>query len=385
MERSCLLSPGCKCDEAFAKAFSFKPGEIIEIVKDSGLRGRGGAGFPTGLKWSFAAKAPGEKKYIVCNADEGEPGTFKDRVLLTDSIDKLVQGMVIAGYATGANYGIIYLRAEYKWMLDYLLKKLDEFKNTNFLGNNILGRGFDFDIEIKFNAGAYVCGEETALIESMEGKRGEPRNKPPYPVQQGYLGCPTVVNNVETLCNIPYIISHGVAEFKKYGTERSCGTKLFSISGDCTKPGVYEVDLGIKINEMLEMVGATNTKAVQIGGASGSTACEKDFDREICFEGFPPGGSIIIFNKSRNMAHVLSNFIDFFEEESCGQCTPCREGTRRLKNVVDRIDRGEKISEEEINTMLELAEVMKVASKCGLGQTAANPFVDIYSKFREDF
>lgn len=385
MERSCLLSPGCKCNESFEKAFSLSPQEIIDIVKDSGLRGRGGAGFPTGMKWDFAAKAEGEKKFIVCNADEGEPGTFKDRVLLTDGIEKLVQGMVIAGYAVGANYGILYLRGEYKWMLDYLNNKFEEMKSQNYLGKNILGKGFDFDIDIKLNAGAYVCGEESALIESMEGKRGEPRNKPPYPVQKGYMGYPTVVNNVETLCNIPYILTYGVAEFKKYGTTKSCGTKLFSISGDCAKPGVYEVDLGIKIQELLDMVGATNTKAVQIGGASGSTACEKDFDKEICFEGFPPGGSIIIFNKSRNMAKVLKNFIDFFEEESCGQCTPCREGTRRLKEAVDRIVQGEMLADDEMNTMLELAEVMKVSSKCGLGQTAANPFVDILAKFREDF
>ncbi len=385
MERSCLLSPGCKCDESFEKAFSFTPEEIINIVKESGLRGRGGAGFPTGMKWEFASKAAGEKKYVICNADEGEPGTFKDRVLLTDSIDKLIQGMVIAGYAIGSNYGIIYLRGEYKWMLDYLNKKFDEMKEQNYLGKDILNKDFDFDIEIKLNAGAYVCGEETALLESIEGKRGEPRNKPPFPVQKGYMGFPTVINNVETLCNIPYIISHGVAEFKKYGTQQSCGTKLFSISGDCAKPGVYEVDLGIKINELLDMVGATNTKAVQIGGASGATACEKEFDREVCFEGFPPGGSIIIFNKSRNMARVLKNFIDFFEEESCGQCTPCREGTYRLNQSVDKIIQTGKLSDEEMNTMLELAEVMKTSSKCGLGQTAANPFIDIPGKFREDF
>jgi len=385
MERSCLLSSGCKCNESFEKAFSLKPEEIISIVKDSGLRGRGGAGFPTGMKWDFAAKASGEKKYIVCNADEGEPGTFKDRVLLTDSTDKLVQGMVIAGYAVGANYGILYLRAEYRWMLDQLNGQFEQMKSQNYLGQNSLGSGFNFDIEIRFNAGAYVCGEETALLESIEGKRGEPRNKPPFPVQSGYLGCPTVINNVETFCNIPYIITHGVAEFKKYGTPKSCGTKLFSISGDCAKPGVYEVDLGIKIKYMLEMVGASNTKAVQIGGASGATVCESEFDKEICFEGFPPGGSIIIFNKSRNMANVLKNFIDFFEEESCGQCTPCREGTRRLKEAVDRILKGQKLTDDEMNTMLELAEVMKIASKCGLGQTAANPFVDILAKFREDF
>lgn len=385
MERSCLLSPGCKCNEAFEKAFSYSPEDIIKTVKDSGLRGRGGAGFPTGLKWELAAKASGEKKFIICNADEGEPGTFKDRVLLQESLDKLVQGMVITGYAIGSNYGILYLRGEYRWLLSHINKTLSEMRDQNYLGENIVGKGFNFDIEIKLNEGAYVCGEETSLIESIEGKRGEPRNKPPYPVENGYLGYPTVINNVETLCNIPYILEHGVAEFKRHGTEKSCGTKLLSISGDCSKPGVYEVDLGIKISEMLDMVGASNTKAVQIGGASGATACEADFDKSVCFEGFPPGGSIIIFNKSRNMVHVLKNFIDFFEEESCGQCTPCREGTRRLKDAVDMIDKGEKVSDEEMSTLLELAEVMNSASKCGLGQTAANPFIHIYEKFREDF
>ena len=385
MERSCLLSPDCKCNESFEKAFSFSSEEIINLIKDSGLRGRGGAGFPTGLKWDFAAKASGEQKVIICNADEGEPGTFKDRVLLENSFDKLVYGMAIAGYAVGADKGYIYLRAEYKWMLNNLLQKLDEMRRENYLGQNILGKGFNFDIEIKLNAGAYVCGEETSLLESMEGKRGEPRNKPPYPVQAGFLNRPSVINNVETLCNIPYIITNGVAEFKKHGTEKSCGTKLFSISGDCAKPGVYEVDLGIKIQELLDLVNATNTKAVQIGGASGVTVSEKDFDKTVCYEGFPAGGSVIIFNKSRNMAQVLKNFMDFFEEESCGQCTPCREGTRRLKNAVDRIVGGEKLCDEEMNTLLELAEVMKISSKCGLGQTAANPFVYIYENFREDF
>ncbi len=385
MQRSRLLSPICEYTELLNRAFSYQPQAIVELIKDSGLRGRGGAGFPTGLKWDFTAKAEGKKKYVICNADEGEPGTFKDRVLLLESTDKLIQGMTIAGYAVGSNYGIIYLRAEYKWMLNDLMNKTDEMKNRGYLGKNILGKDFDFDIEFRLNAGAYVCGEETALIESLEGKRGEARNKPPYPAQEGYLGYPTVINNVETFCNVPYIICHGAEEFKKFGTDKSCGTKLFSISGDCEAPGVYELDLGSKVQDMLDLVGSRNTKAVQIGGAGGATASEKDFDKPICYEGYPPGGSIMIFNKSRNMVHVLRNFMEFFEEESCGQCTPCREGTKRLTDAVIRIDRGEKLNDEEMKTLLELAEVMKITSKCGLGQTAANPFVYIYENFREDF
>ncbi|MCK5176402.1 MAG: iron hydrogenase, partial [Candidatus Aenigmarchaeota archaeon] len=238
---------------------------------------------------------------------------------------------------------------------------------------------------VRLGSGAYICGEESALFESMEGKRGEPRNKPPFPTTCGYKNKPTVINNVETFCNIPYIIKFGADEFRTCGTEKSCGTKLFSISGDCEKPGVYELDLGVKIQDMLNLVGAKNTKAVQVGGASGATVNEKDFNKTICFEGYSAGGSIFIFNNTRNMVYVLKNFMEFFEEESCGQCTPCREGVKKLNEAVKKIDSGEKISDDQMNLLLELAEVMKTSSKCGLGQTAANPFVDIYKNFREDF
>lgn len=384
MERKRLLSPDYKFGEALEKALSCKQADLIGLIKDSGLRGRGGAGFPAGIKWELAAKTPAEKKYVICNADEGEPGTFKDRVLLTEHTENLLEGMIMAGYAVGSSNGIIYLRAEYRWMLHSLTEKIEAMKKENFLGKNILGKNFDFDIEIRFNAGAYVCGEETALIESLEGKRGEPRNKPPYPGEKGYLGYPTIVNNVETFCYIPFIVKHGAEEFKKYGTEKSSGTKLFSISGDCEKPGVYELDLGIKVQELLNFVGAKNTKAVQIGGAGGITVGKKDFDQPICFEGLPAGGSIIIFNTSRSMKNVLKNFTEFFAEESCGQCTPCREGNFRLMEAVEKLDKGENLSEDYVNALLELAEVMNLTSKCGLGQTSANPFVYIYKNFKED-
>ncbi|MGD9581398.1 MAG: NADH-quinone oxidoreductase subunit F [Vampirovibrionia bacterium] len=378
MERKLLLSPEYKAGEALEKAIKLDGKDVINIVIESGIKGRGGAGFPTGLKWKFAAQAAGEEKYVICNADEGEPGTFKDRVLLLEHTDKLIEGMAIAGHAIGATKGIVYLRAEYRWMLKELTQKLEEMQKR--LDN----KGINFNIEFRHNAGAYVCGEETSLIESLEGKRGEPRNKPPYPVECGYLNCPTIVNNVETFCYIPYIMTYGPQEFKKYGTEISSGTKLFSISGDCNNPGVYELDLGTKVKEVLELVDAQNTKAVQIGGASGVTVGEDDFEHPIAFEGFPPGGSIIIFNRSRNMRHVLKNFMEFFVEESCGHCTPCREGNMKILEAIEKLEKGERVSDEYMETLLELAEVMKISSKCGLGQTAPNPFVYIYKNFKED-
>ncbi|MEW5820504.1 MAG: NADH-ubiquinone oxidoreductase-F iron-sulfur binding region domain-containing protein [Cyanobacteriota bacterium] len=378
MERTVLLSKDYKTGDALGKVLSLQPNQVIEMVKDSGLRGRGGAGFPTGLKWDLAAKASGEKKYVICNADEGEPGTFKDRVLLLEHTEKLVEGMAIAAYAIGSDEGIIYLRSEYRWMLKELQQRIESSMNV------VKQKGFTFRLEVRQNAGAYICGEETALIESLEGKRGEPRNRPPYPVECGYLNCPTIVNNVETFCYIPKIVNQGPDEFKRYGTEKSKGTKLFSISGDCNKPGVYELDLGSPVSDVLKLVDAERTKAVQIGGASGVTIGEKDFDKPIAFEGFPPGGSIIIFNKSRNMRHVLKNLMEFFVDESCGQCTPCREGNLRILEAIDRLDSGEKLDEEYMETLVELANVMKVASKCGLGQTSANPFLYIYENFRED-
>ena len=365
------------------KALSLKPDEVVNEVKESGLRGRGGAGFPTGLKWEFALKEKADVKYVVCNADEGEPGTFKDRKLLMEQPEKVIEGLTIAGYAIGANQGFIYLRGEYVYLLKTLEKAIKGFKKQNLLGKNILNSGFDFDIEIRLGAGAYVCGEEFALIESMNGYRGEPRNKPPFPTQKGFRDKPTVVNNVETLCFIPYIVSKGAEWFKSFGTEGSTGTKLFSVSGDVEHPGVYELELGITLNELLDVVGAKNPKAVQVGGASGVCVAKKDFDKPISFQGLPPGGSIIVFGENTDMLKVLKNFLEFFVEESCGQCTPCREGNFRLLEGVNMLEKGE-CSVRYVRELLALCEVMKASSKCGLGQTSPNCFLTILENFKDE-
>ena len=359
--------------------------ELLDVVRDSNLCGRGGAGFPTGVKWNLAAVANDEEKYIVCNADEGEPGTFKDRVLLSELSRLFLEGMIISAFAIGAKKGFLYLRGEYKAFLPGLNKELADLRKTNYLGKSILGKkGFDFDIEIRLGSGAYVCGEETALIESLEGNRGEPRNRPPFPVNTGFNGHPTVVNNVETFAAVVHVVAKGADWFKKIGTEKSAGSKLLSISGDCTKPGVYEVVYGISINDVLKMVGAKNTKAVQVGGASGTCLAKKDFKRKIGFEDLSTGGSIIIFNSKRKMLDVADNFLRFFEEESCGQCTPCREGIPVLIDAVDLI-KSSKCDKAYLEDILSLAETMQLASKCGLGQSAPNALVAILENFKDEY
>ena len=355
--------------------------DIIDIVIESKLRGRGGAGFPTGYKWKSSANAKKTPKYVVCNADEGEPGTFKDRILLSEHPEKLFEGMAICGYAIGSNHGIVYLRGEYRYLLKPLLKVLERLRKTHYLGKNILNSNFEFDIEIYLGSGAYICGEETALIESLEGQRGEARNKPPFPTEEGYLGKPTVVNNVETFSYIPYIINKGAEWFKEMGTEKSKGSKLFSISGDVKYPGVYELPMGSTVKEILELVGARDTKAVQVGGASGVCISKKEFDKPLAFESLPPGGSIIVFDQSRDILKVLKNFMEFFVEESCGQCTPCREGNFRLLEAVEKLERGE-CSINYLKTLRDLAETMKFTSKCGLGQTSPNAFLSIINNFK---
>lgn len=366
-----------------SKALSVKPQDVVREVKESNLRGRGGAGFPTGLKWELTAKEPVQEKYVICNADEGEPGTFKDRLLLTEQPEKVMEGMAIAGYAIGSENGFIYLRGEYIYMKGDLEGVIASMKERNLLGDNIQGSGFSFDIEIRLGAGAYVCGEEFALISSMNGERGEPRNKPPYPSEIGFRNKPTVVNNVETLCYVPYIVSKGAEWFKGHGTKASTGTKLFSVSGDVKNPGVYELELGITVNELLKEVGGEGAKAVQVGGASGTNVAEKDFDEPICFEGLPPGGSIIVFNHSRDMLQVLKNFMEFFEEESCGQCTPCREGNYRLLEGINMLEQGH-CSVRYLKELRTLCEVMRDSSKCGLGQTSPNAFLSIVDNFKHE-
>ena len=370
--------------EGIKKAINGSREDILFELKESGLKGRGGAGFPTSTKWMLTAASTAAKKFVVCNADEGEPGTFKDRILLMEYPELVFDGMVIAGYTIGSKTGILYLRGEYEYMLEQLEEYLMKMRDDNLLGNNILGKqGFDFDISIRLGSGAYVCGEETALIESLEGHRGEPRNRPPYPVNTGYLGYPTTVNNVETLASAPHIILKGGEWFKRFGTSKSTGSKLFSISGDCDLPGVYELPWGTSVNDVLTLVGAKNTKAVQVGGASGICIPKTQFDRILGYEDAATGGSIIIFNETRDMLHVLKNFMEFFVEESCGQCTPCRIGNTKLLEGVEKIIKGE-YTFSYINTLKDLGRTMQVASKCGLGQSSPNAFISILENFKEE-
>ncbi len=370
--------------EGIKKALQLGRENILFELKTSGLKGRGGAGFPTSTKWMLTAAANADKKFIVCNADEGEPGTFKDRVLLLEYPELVFDGMVIAGFTIGAETGIVYLRGEYEYMLKSLEDYLSQMREDNLLGKNILGKeNFNFDISIRLGSGAYVCGEETALIESLEGFRGEPRNRPPYPVDTGYLGFPTVVNNVETLASVSHIIFKGGEWFKIYGTNKSTGSKLFSVSGDCEKPGVYELPWGTKIKELLEIVGAKNTKAVQVGGASGICIPKSQFDRILGYEDAATGGSIMIFNESRDMLKVLKNFMEFFIDESCGQCTPCRIGNVKLMEGIENIERGD-FTFSYINNLKELCRTMQVASKCGLGQSSPNSFISILENFNKE-
>jgi [NiFe] hydrogenase diaphorase moiety large subunit len=365
------------------KALSMPRMEVIRLVRESGIRGRGGAGFPTAVKWNLCAAAQFPKKFIVCNADEGEPGTFKDRMLLCERPDVLFDGITIGGYAIGATLGVIYLRAEYAYMRAGLEARLSERRQKNLQGKNILGSGFDLDIEIRMGAGAYVCGEETALIESLEGNRGEPRNRPPYPVNTGLVGAPTAVNNVETLIACAHIVAKGPEWFRKHGTDVSTGTKLLSISGDCRKPGVYEVAWGTTVAELLKLVDGEGAKAVQVGGASGRTVPAASFGRRLGFEDLATGGSVIVIGPQRDMLDVAENFLDFFVEESCGQCTPCREGNAKLLEGIHLLKQG-KCSIGYLRELQALGRTMQVASKCGLGQSSANAFIDITEHFRSE-
>jgi [NiFe] hydrogenase diaphorase moiety large subunit len=378
-----LFSP-YKRGDAIRQALLKSREDILFELKSSALKGRGGAGFPTSTKWMLTAAAISDKKFLVCNADEGEPGTFKDRVMLLEYPELVFDGMVIGGYTIGARTGIVYLRGEYEYMLEHLENYLTKMREDNLLGNKILGKsGFDFDISIRLGAGAYVCGEETALIESLQGDRGEPRNRPPYPVNTGYMGYPTAVNNVETLASVPHIVTKGGEWFKKFGTNKSTGSKLFSVSGDCNKPGVYELPWGTSLKQLLKIVDAVNTKAVQVGGASGTCIPKSGFDRTLAYEDAATGGSIIVFNESRSMLKVLKNFLEFFVEESCGQCTPCRIGNVKLLEGIEKIEKGE-YTFSYINTLKDLGRTMQVASKCGLGQSSPNSFISILENFKDE-
>ena len=379
---------------ALTKALSMKPAEIVDEIKASGLVGRGGAAFPTGIKWEGAAKAPGIEKYIICNADESEPGTFKDRILLIDDPHCTIEGMLIAGYAIGASKGYIYIRAEYPYILPVLEYALNEAREANLLGENILDSDFSFEIELRLGAGAYICGEETALFESIEGKRGFPRVKPPFPTTHGLFGRPTVINNVETLCNVPLIISQGAAAYRKLGTEKSPGPKLFCVSGDVAKPGLYEIPFGVTLRELLEMAGGVanekQLQAVLFGGAAGAFATSAHLDVKMTFEdlraaGLPLGsGVVMVFDETRDMRDVLNRLGHFFAHESCGKCYPCQMGTQRQMEILDRVAGG-MVLEGDLIRLQDVGWTMTDASLCGLGQTAASAVLSAMKLWPEMF
>jgi len=351
--------------------------QIIEEIKESGLRGRGGAGFPCGLKWELASKAPGNEKYVICNADEGEIGTFKDKYILRNDPFTLLEAMAIAGHAIGAEKGYIYLRAEYHFLLDSLQSAITQAKERGYIR--------DFDIEIRQGAGAYVCGEESALMDSIEGKRGEVRYRPPFPPSSGLWGKPTIINNVETLMNIPQIILNGAAWFSQLGTERSKGTKVFSVSGDVKKPGTYELELGSSLKELVDGLAlANNVKMIQIGGATGRIIPYQMIDTPLAFESILGAGAVIVFDESRDIIDIVYRTMEFLAEESCGKCTPCREGTETMLEILRRFSCGEGL-EKDIGLLEELSSTMMLASMCGLGQAAPIPVIDTLRYFRDAY
>ncbi len=366
---------------AVQHAFQMTPATVIATVKESGLAGRGGAAFPTGVKWEGAANAPGPEKYFVCNADESEPGAFKDRVLLEGDPHKVVEGMIIGGYAIGARTGYLYLRGEYTPAFEIARQALADARQAGYLGDDILGSGFSFDVELRQGAGAYICGEETALFESLEGKRGFPRIKPPFPTTHGLFGKPTAINNVETLCNLPYILENGAQAYRQIGTPQSPGPKLFCISGDVARPGLYEVPMGFSLRDLLfDLAGGMRAdhplQAVLIGGAAGHFGTEANLDVRLSFEdlrtaGLPLGaGVIMVFDQSRSMAAVLEQLAHFFAHESCGKCYPCQIGTQRQLEILQRVAAG-RPQPGDVLRLQDVGWTMTDSSLCGLGQTAA--------------
>ena len=372
-----------------------KPADVIETIKASGLRGRGGAGFPTGVKWGFAAKYQGERKYVVCNADEGDPGAFMDRAVLEGDPHSVLEAMAIGGYAIGGNNGTIYIRAEYPLAIKRLKMAIEQAKAAGVLGDNILGTGFSFDIELKYGAGAFVCGEETALINSMEGNRGEPYTKPPFPAESGYWNMPTIVNNVETLANIPAIIMKGADWHSSIGTETSKGTKVFCIVGKINNVGLIEVPMGITLKEVIDEIGGGVAdgkafKAVQTGGPSGGALTYKDLDVAIDYESLMKcqsmmgSGGMIVMDEDDCMVSVAKFFLDFTMDESCGKCTPCRIGSRRLYELLDKITLGQGTM-EDLEKLRSLSVNIKDTALCGLGQTMPNPVLSTMRVFEDEY
>ncbi len=380
---------------ALAKVLTMSQEDVINEVKASGLRGRGGGGFPTGLKWEFAYKNQSNQKYVVCNADEGDPGAFMDRSILEGDPNSVVEAMAICGYAIGATQGLVYIRAEYPLAIKRLESAISSAREYGLLGKNILGTNFSFDIEIRFGAGAFVCGEETALIHSMEGKRGEPTTKPPFPAASGYWGKPTNVNNVETFANIPVIFLKGADWFNKIGTEKSKGTKVFALAGKINNVGLIEVPMGITLREVIYDIGGgikdgKKFKAVQTGGPSGGCLTEKDLDTPIDFDNLIAKGSMmgsggmIVMDEDDCMPAVAKFYLEFTAEESCGKCTPCRVGTKRLLEMLEKIVAG-KGTKEDLEQLEALGQIIKDTALCGLGQTAPNPVLSTLKVFRDEY
>ena len=402
--RSCgVIDPECIEDylalrgyEALAKVLTnYTPQQVIDEIKISGLRGRGGGGFPTGTKWQNGANAVSEEKFIICNADEGDPGAFMDRSAIEGDPHTVLEGMLIGGYAIGSNKGIVYIRAEYPLAIKRLNIAIEQAREKNLLGNNILGSDFSFDIELRLGAGAFVCGEETALIASIEGKRGMPKPRPPYPSQSGLFGRPTIINNVETLANIPVIILDGATHFASLGTEKSKGTKVFALAGAVKNTGLVEVQMGTTLREIIYDIGGginndKKFKAVQTGGPSGGCLPEKYLDTPIDYETLAQAGSImgsggmIVLDEDTCMVDVAKFFLDFTQNESCGKCTPCREGTKRMLEILTRITQG-KGEEGDIEKLERLGNMIKRSALCGLGKAAPNPVLSTIKQFRSEY
>jgi len=379
---------------ALAKALQMKPEEIIDEIKNSGLRGRGGAGFPTGLKWEFTFKTPADQKYIVCNADEGEPGTYKDRLIMEGDPHSVIEAMVIAGYAVGATKGYIYIRGEYYGSVENLKKAIKDAYEYGFLGSNILNSNFSFDLYIRLGAGAYVCGEETALLESLEGHAGRPRLKPPYPPQSGLFEKPTVINNVETLANIPPIILKGADWFKSMGTESSPGTKVFCFAGNLSNRGIVELPMGVKVKDLLALsggvAGGNTLKMVQTGGIAGTFISTDKFEVPLDYDSFAKygvslgSGVILGVNDKHCVVDIALNVMKFFKHESCGKCTPCREGTKIAVTILEKMSKFEG-TENNLEELIEIANVAKNTALCGLGQSFSVPLLSLIENFKNEF
>ncbi|HEY3266576.1 MAG TPA: NADH-quinone oxidoreductase subunit NuoF [Armatimonadota bacterium] len=382
--------------EALAQTLEGKtPEDVVQVITDAGLRGRGGGGFPTGRKWGITLKVPGEKKYVICNADEGDPGAFMDRSVLEGNPHAVIEGMILAGFAIGADEGYVYVRAEYPLAVQRMRLAIRQAEQSNLLGDNILNSGFGFHIKIKEGAGAFVCGEETALIASIEGQRGMPRPKPPFPAQSGLWGKPTCVNNVETLANVPRIILRGSEWFRQYGTEKSAGTKVFALTGDVVNTGLIEVPMGTTLGDVVFKVGGGirgggEFKTVQIGGPSGGCLTKDHLDLPLDYDSLRSvgamvgSGGLVVMDDETCMVEVARYFMNFTQSESCGKCVICREGTKRMLEILEKITSGQGVP-EDLETLEELAETVRDGSLCGLGKTAPNPVLSTLKYFRHEY